>query len=149
MRSIHTLKVPHYYSWCYHMIRFTQVTLCTAPFSKSHLLDSGFGMRNKTSRATLIQPKNSRQLSTLATRHWSKFLLLQSVFRYLQYIKMLNLKSLKHAIRRNDFLYSLFFLFRLAVGGLKCIKSCVIWSSREKIFRILYHLLGGPDHIQH
>ena len=62
---------------------------------------------------------------------------------------MLSLKHLKHAIRRNDFLYGLFFSIRLAVGGLKCIKSCIIWSSREKIFRILYHLLGGPDHIQH
>lgn len=47
------------------------------------------------------------------------------------------------------FFTAFFSIIRLAVGGLKCIKSCVIWSSREKIFRILYHLLGGLDHIQH
>ena len=47
------------------------------------------------------------------------------------------------------FFTAFFSIIRLAVGGLKCIKSCVIWSSREKIFRIPYHLLGGPDHIQH
>lgn len=47
------------------------------------------------------------------------------------------------------FFTAFFSIIRLAVGGLKCVKSCVIWSSREKIFGILYHLLGGPDHIQH